>query len=49
MSIDTLFIAVHVVIAPAWLLLLFAPRSRWTQLTEAVEGILNPARKESKA
>jgi PadR family transcriptional regulator, regulatory protein PadR len=28
---------------------LAAERSRWTQLTEAVEGILNPARKESKA
>jgi len=28
---------------------LAAERSRWAQLTEAVEGILNPARKESKA
>src|SRR5262245_5568118 len=28
---------------------LAAERSRWAQLTEAVEGILNPARNESKA
>jgi transcriptional regulator len=28
---------------------LAAERSRWAQLTEAVEGVLNPARKESEA
>jgi PadR family transcriptional regulator, regulatory protein PadR len=28
---------------------LAAERSRWERLTEAVEGILNPARKESEA
>jgi len=28
---------------------LAAERSRWERLTEAVEGVLNPARKESKA
>jgi len=39
MTFDTVFLLIHVIVLPAWLLLVFAPNWKWTQIVAHTAAI----------